>query len=65
MKTVLERLRSPITCTAIVTQVITILLLTHTITPDMSDIIRGVVASVLQTGTLVGILNNPTDKESF
>lgn len=61
----MERFRSKVLWAAIIAQVISILLLTGVITPTESEMVNTVTASVLQILTLVGILNNPTDKEKF
>lgn len=60
-----NRLKSPVLWAAIVAQVLSILLLVGVIDVGLSETINQVVASVLQIGVLVGVLNNPTDKASF
>jgi len=60
-----KRLKSPVLWAAIVAQVLSILLLVGVIDVGLSDTISQVVAGVLQIGVLVGVLNNPTDKEGW
>lgn len=61
----LERFKSPVTIAAIVAEVVAILLLTGVIDAGVGELVRNVAASVLQVLVLLGVLNNPTDKENF
>lgn len=60
-----NRLKSPIFWSSLVTQVLSILVLTGTIGTEWSAAISGIVTAVLQAFTVFGLLNNPTDKNGF
>jgi uncharacterized membrane protein len=60
-----NRLKSPVFWSALVAQIISILVLTGTIGQDWSTAISGIVAAVLEALTVFGLLNNPTDKSAF
>lgn len=60
-----NRFKSRVLWVAIVSQVLSILLLTGVISISDSEIINSVTASVLEILTLLGILNSPTSKDTF
>ena len=62
MKTIIERLKSPVTLVALLGQ---ILLLVGLFTPELSDTVKIVGTVVIESLTLLGVLNNPTNKENF
>ena len=62
LKTVLERLQSPVTLVALLGQV---LLLVGLFTPELSDTVKTLGTVVMESLTILGVLNNPTDKNSF
>ena len=62
MKTVKERLRSPIVWSAILAQILIIIGL---FIPGIADTIKIVATSVIEILTIVGILNNPSDRKNF
>lgn len=60
-----NRWKSPVLWAAIIAQVLSILLMAGVIDIATSDLVNQIVGGVLQLGVLVGVLNNPTDKESW
>lgn len=60
-----NRLKSPVVWAAVVAQILAILVLVGVIGETLSDAIKVVVAGMLQVLTIFGVLNNPTDGESF
>jgi phi LC3 family holin len=60
-----DRLKSPVVWLAILAQVVIVLQITGVLTISDIEILNGVVTSVIQILVLIGILNNPTDKEHF
>lgn len=60
-----NRWKSPVLWAAIVAQVLSILLMVGAIDIAMSDLANQVAGGVLQLGVLVGVLNNPTDKQNW
>ena len=60
-----NRLKSPVFWSALVAQILSILVLTGTIGQGWSTAISGIVAAVLEALTVFGLLNNPTDKSAF
>lgn len=58
-----NRLKSWVVWTAVLAQLIAILLVTNTIAPEMAETIRAAVTSILEILVLFGILNNPTSKD--
>lgn len=60
-----NRFRSILLWSAILAQVVSILLLTNVITPTESELINNIAAAAFQILTLVGILNNPKDSQNF
>ena len=60
-----NRWKSPVLWAAIVAQVLSVLLMVGVLDVATSELVNQVVASVLQLGVLVGVLNNPTDKQSW
>jgi uncharacterized membrane protein len=63
--TIKERLKSPVTLAAIVGQIVAILLMVGAISTGAGDTVNNVAAGVIQLLVLFGVLNNPTDKNSF
>lgn len=63
--TIKERLKSPVTLTAIVGQIVTILLMVGAINTGLGDTVNNVTAGVIQLLVLFGVLNNPADKANF
>jgi uncharacterized membrane protein len=62
LKTIIERLKSPVTLTAVLGQV---LLLVGLFVPELSDTTKIVGTVVIESLTLLGVLNNPSDKQNF
>ena len=60
-----NRWKSPVLWAAIVAQVVSLLLMTKVIDAGMGDLVNQVAGGVLQLGVLVGVLNNPTDKQNW
>jgi len=57
-----DRLKSKIVWVGIVAQVV---LLVALFNPDIADTIKIAGASVVEIATMVGLLNNPADKENW
>lgn len=60
-----NRWKSPVLWAAIVAQVVSLLLMTKVIDAGMGELVNQVSGGVLQLGVLVGVLNNPTDKQDW
>ena len=60
-----NRLKSPVFWSALVAQILSILVLTGVVGQEWSTAISGIVAAVLEALTVFGLLNNPTDKANF
>lgn len=60
-----SRFKSPVFWSSLVTQALSILVLTGVIGSEWSVAISGVVTAVLEAFTIFGLLNNPTDKNGF
>ncbi|HOP12100.1 MAG TPA: phage holin [Oscillospiraceae bacterium] len=60
-----NRLKSPIFWSSLLSQILSILVLTDVIGSEWSTAISGIVAAVLEAFTVFGLLNNPTDKQGF
>lgn len=60
-----SRFKSPVFWSSLVTQALSILVLTGVIGSEWSVAISGVVTAVLEAFTIFGLLNNPTDKSGF
>ncbi|MGI6176676.1 MAG: phage holin [Christensenellales bacterium] len=60
-----KRFKSPVLWAAIAAQIVSILLMVGAIDVALGDTINQVVGGVLQLGVLIGVLNNPTDKERW
>lgn len=58
-----NRLKSPVFWTAVAAQVLSILVYTGILMPEMSEAIQGVVVAVCEILTVFGIFNNPTNKK--
>lgn len=60
-----SRLKSPIVWTAVISQLLAMLLALGWIDTGLSDAMNQIAAGVLQLLTLLGVLNNLTDKTGF
>lgn len=60
-----NRFKSKVVWAAIAAQVITLLVTVGVIDTGMSAVLEGVILSVLELLVAFGILNNPSNKESF
>ena len=60
-----NRFQSPVVWASIAAQVLAVLVTLGTVDTGMSDTLNGVVAAVLQLLVILGVLNNPTNGESF
>ncbi len=60
-----SRFKSPVFWSSLVTQALSILVLTGVIGSEWRVAISGVVTAVLEAFTIFGLLNNPTDKNGF
>lgn len=58
-----NRFKSPVFWTAMVAQVLSILVYTGVLMPEMSDAIQGIVVSICEMLVIFGIFNNPTNKK--
>ena len=61
----MKRLLSPVTLAAVVSQILSILIVLEVITPSESESINGVLAALLELLVTFGVLNNPTDEKHF
>lgn len=57
-----NRLKSPVFWTAIVAQILSILVYAGILMPEASEAIQGIVVAVCEILTVFGIFNNPTNK---
>lgn len=57
-----KRLTSPVVWISVIAQIVLIVAL---INPTIADYIKIIATSLVEIATLIGILNNPTDKEGF
>jgi uncharacterized membrane protein len=60
-----NRVKSWAVWTAVVSQVVAILILTNVIPLEQVEILKGVATAVLEMLVLFGILNNPTKADGF
>ena len=60
-----NRLKSKVLWSAVVAQIISLLLAIGVIDTSLGDTVNQITAGVLQLLVLFGVLNNPTDGESF
>ncbi len=60
-----NRWKSPVLWTSIVAQILGILMMTGVIDTGLSETVNQIAAGVLQLLILVGVLNNPTDKQKW
>ncbi len=60
-----NRWKSPVLWTSIVAQILGILMMTGVIDTGLSETVNQIAAGVLQLLVLVGVLNNPTDKQKW
>ena len=61
-ETIKKRLSSKAVWTSIIAQVILLVTLFH---PEATDTVKTVMTVIVEVATLIGVLNNPTDKEAF
>ena len=62
METIKERLKSPVVWTAIIAQII---IIAGVFSQGLGDNIKIIGSAVLEILTVLGILNNPSDRERF
>ena len=60
-----NRLKSKVLWAAVVAQIVSLLLALGVIDTTLGDTVNQITAGVLQLLVLFGVLNNPTDGESF
>lgn len=60
-----NRLKSPVFWTAIAAQILSILVYMGVIGPEMSEMAQGLVVMICELLTVLGILNNPTNKKGI
>lgn len=60
-----EKFKSWVFWSSLAAQIVSILMLTGVIDIAQSEVINGVVASVLQCFVVFGVLNNPNERSSF
>lgn len=60
-----NRIKSPVFWSALIAQLLSILVLTGVIGAEWSGAITGIVTAVLEALTVFGVLNNPTNKTGF
>ena len=60
-----QRLKSWVFWSSVAAQILSILVMTGTISTEISQVVDGVVVAVLQLFVVFGVLNNPTDSTSF
>lgn len=62
LKTILERLKSPVVLGTIVSQIIIIVTLFN---PEMAEQYKIALTAIIEILTLFGVLNNPDDRNKF
>ena len=60
-----NRFKSPVLWSALVAQILSMLMVLGVIDTGLGDVIEGVIAAVLELLVAFGVLNNPTDKSSM
>ncbi len=60
-----NRWKSPVLWTSIVAQIVSILMVTGVIDTGISETVNQIAAGVLQLLVLIGVLNNPTNKQNW
>lgn len=60
-----NRWKSPVLWTAVVAQVVSILIMTNVIDLALGDQVNQVAVAILQLLTLIGVLNNPENPEAM
>ena len=60
-----NRLKSPVVWTAVVAQVLALLVVLGVFDQTLSDAIKAVAVTVLELLVAFGVLNNPTDGAAF
>lgn len=60
-----NRWKSPVLWTAVVAQVVSILIMTNVIDLPLGDQVNQVAVAILQLLTLIGVLNNPENPEAM
>lgn len=61
----MKRILSPVTIAAIVSQLLSILIVLEVITPSESETINTLITALLELLVTFGVLNNPTDTKNF
>lgn len=62
MKEIIERLKSPIVIAGILAQIVLIIAIFNV---ELSETFKAVATPIVTMLTLIGLLNNPTDKENW
>lgn len=57
-----KRLKSKVVWLAVLAQ---ILMIVTMFSPDVANELKVIATSVIEIATLIGVLNNPTDKDNF
>lgn len=60
-----NRFKSPVLWSALVAQMLSMLIVLGVIDTGLGDVIEGVVAALLELLVAFGVLNNPTDKSAM
>ncbi len=60
-----NRLKSPVVWTSIAAQLLSLLVLLGVFDTGVSDAFNALIAGALQLLVVLGVLNNPTDSQSF
>lgn len=60
-----NRFKSPVLWSALVAQLLSMLIVLGVIDTGLGDVIEGVVAALLELLVAFGVLNNPTDKSAL
>ncbi|MDD3212298.1 MAG: hypothetical protein PHY64_01420 [Eubacteriales bacterium] len=60
-----NRLKSPVVWTSVAAQALSLLVLLGVFDTGVSDAVNSLVAGLLQLLVVLGVLNNPTDSNSF
>lgn len=60
-----DRLKSPVVWSAVLAQVLTILVTLGVLDVGQSETVNAVIAGIMQLLVLFGVLNNPTNESGF
>lgn len=58
----IDRLKSPVVWVSIIAQVCLIIAMFN---PELAENVKTTAAAIVEIATLIGVLNNPTTRESF